>query len=88
MNLLRDWIVRSGSIKHARPFARFEIMTLTIQQIRKTMANLATIIETAPDGQKYWPLFEGLERELATRLDRSARLAAARGAVRRDEIDG
>jgi len=63
-------------------------MPLTIQQIRKTMANLATIIETALDGQKYWPLFERLERELATRLDRSARLAAAHGAVRRDEIDG
>lgn len=56
-------------------------MTATVPQIRKAMADLAGIIETRPDGDKYWPIFERLERELSTRDTRSARLAAARAAV-------
>ena len=56
-------------------------MTVTVQQIRKAMADLAGIIETSPDGDKYWPIFERLERELSTRDTRAARLAAARAAV-------
>lgn len=56
-------------------------MTLTVPQIKQTLADLATIIETAPDGEKYWPLFDRMERELAAREGRNARLAAARAAV-------
>ena len=56
-------------------------MTATVPQIKKTLADLATIIETAPDGEKYWPLFDRMERELAMRDTRSARLAAARAAA-------
>lgn len=53
-------------------------MTVTVPQIKKAMADLAVIIETAPEGETYWPIFERLERELATRDTRAARLAAAR----------
>ena len=52
------------------------------------MAITACVIETEPDGDRYWPIFDRLERELAMRLDRSARLADARAAVRRDETNG
>jgi len=55
-------------------------MTLTIQEIRKCLADLATIIETAPEGDKYWPLFDRMERELALAESRRARLHAARAA--------
>lgn len=57
-------------------------MTATVTDIKKAMADLADIIETSPHGDKYWPIFERLERELATRDTRSARLAAARQAAR------
>ena len=57
----------------------------TVQQIRTAMASLAGIIETSPRGDKYWPIFERLERELATCDTRSARLAAARAAVNLEE---
>lgn len=53
-------------------------MTATVPQIRQAMADLAGIIETSPHGDKYWPIFERLERELANRDTRAARLAAAR----------
>lgn len=53
-------------------------MAVTVQQIRKAMADLATIIETAPEGEKYWPWFERLERKLALREGRKERLEAAR----------
>ena len=53
-------------------------MALTIQQIRKCLADLATIIETTPEGEKCWPLFERMERELALAQSRKARLDAAR----------
>ncbi|WP_085044306.1 hypothetical protein [Ensifer aridi] len=56
-------------------------MTATVPQIRKAMADLAGIIETSPNGDTYWPIFERLERELASRDTRAARLAAARMAV-------
>jgi hypothetical protein len=56
-------------------------MTATVQQIKKAMADLAAIIETSPRGDRAWPIFERLERELATRDTRAARLAAARAAV-------
>jgi len=56
-------------------------MTATVPQIKKAMADLADIIETSPRGDKYWPIFERLERELASMDTRSARLAAARAAV-------
>jgi hypothetical protein len=45
------------------------------------MADLAGIIEASPVGDKYWPIFERLERELATRDTRAERLAAARRAI-------
>lgn len=53
----------------------------TVPQIRKAMADLAVIIETSPRGDKYWPIFERLERELSSRDTRAARLASARAAV-------
>jgi hypothetical protein len=56
-------------------------MTATVSQILKARAQLAEIIETSPHGEKYWPIFERLERELAARDNKSARLAAARAAV-------
>lgn len=56
-------------------------MTATVTDIRKAMADLAGIIETSPVGDRYWPIFERLERELATRDTRAERLAAARRAV-------
>lgn len=52
-------------------------MSVTIDQIRHAMAILANVIETHPDGEKAWPIFERLERELAMRQDREARLKAA-----------
>lgn len=59
----------------------------TVQDITRHMARVAKAIETQARGQMYWLLFERLERELAMRLDRSARLADARAAVRQDEAD-
>lgn len=56
-------------------------MTATVPQIKRAMADLAGIIETSSNGEAYWPIFERLERELAVRDTRSARLAAARQAV-------
>ncbi|MBY5863239.1 hypothetical protein [Rhizobium leguminosarum] len=56
-------------------------MTATVTDIRKAMADLAAIIEASPVGDKYWPIFERLEREIATRDTRAERLAAARRAV-------
>ncbi|MFS8052334.1 hypothetical protein QD357_05850 [Rhizobium sp. BR 317] len=53
-------------------------MTVTIDQIRQTMAILAEFIERSPNGEKAWPIFERLERELALREDRAARLAKAK----------
>jgi len=50
----------------------------SVTQIREAMADLAHIIETSPAGDKYWPIFDRLERELASRDTRSARLAAAK----------
>lgn len=52
-------------------------MTATIDQIRKALKDLAGVIETSPSGDRYWPIFERLERELVTRKDRAARLKAA-----------
>jgi hypothetical protein len=54
----------------------------TVPQIREAMATLAGIIEASPTGDKYWPIFERLERELSSRDTRAARLAAAKAAVR------
>lgn len=51
---------------------------ISVDQIRDSMAKLAHIIERSADGEKYWPIFERLEGELASRDTRSARLAAAR----------
>lgn len=59
-------------------------MAVTADQIRKAMAQLAEIIERSPFGDRYWPYFERLERELALRVDRAARLAKAKAAVGRD----
>ena len=56
-------------------------MTATPQDIKRAMADLAGIIETSPHGDKYWPIFERLERELATQDTRAARLAAAKRAA-------
>lgn len=56
-------------------------MTATVAQIKTALADLAGIIETSPNGDRYWPIFERLERELASRDTRAARLAAARQAV-------
>jgi len=56
-------------------------VTVSIEQIRQAMAIVARIIETHPDGEKAWPWFERLERELATRGDRAARITAARSTV-------
>jgi len=52
-------------------------LTVTVDQIRKAMAITARVIETEPYGEKVWPIFERLERELAVREDRDARLKAA-----------
>jgi len=60
-------------------------MTATVPQIKKAMADLAVIIETFPNGDRAWPIFERLERELATRDTRAARLAAARMAVMNEQ---
>lgn len=46
------------------------------------MASVAEAIEKTPRGQMYWPTFERLELELATRLDRQERLDKARSAIR------
>lgn len=56
-------------------------MTATVPQIKRAMSIIANVIETDPDGEKAWPLFERLERELASRDSRGARLAAARQGV-------
>ncbi|WP_234836364.1 hypothetical protein [Sinorhizobium meliloti] len=53
-------------------------MKITVDQIRRAMRDLAGIIDMSPDGERYWPIFERLERELVTREDRAARLKAAR----------
>lgn len=55
---------------------------ISVAQIRDSMAKLADIIERSADGDKYWPIFERLESELASRDTRSARLAAARSGAR------
>ena len=52
-------------------------MAVTVDQIKRAMALLANIIETAPEGEVYWPIFERLERELVLRENRAARLKAA-----------
>lgn len=56
-------------------------MTASVTDIKRAMADLAGIIEKSPVGDKYWPIFERLERELASRDTRSARLAAAKAAM-------
>ncbi|TCU18804.1 hypothetical protein [Rhizobium sullae] len=56
-------------------------MVTTVGEIKKAMAILADIIETSPHGEKYWPIFERLERELAVKVNRAERLAAAKAAV-------
>lgn len=51
---------------------------VTEAQIRTGLAQLACIMQSHPRGEKLWPLFERLERELADAIDRKSRLAAAR----------
>jgi hypothetical protein len=57
---------------------------VTVEQIREGMATIAQIIDEEPSGEKLWPIFERLERELAARTDRKERLAAARATVASD----
>lgn len=57
-------------------------MSVTVEQIKKAMGNLAEIIELSPVGDAYWPIFERLERELAIRENRAERLAAAKEAAK------
>lgn len=61
-------------------------MTVTVAQIKTAMGVVATAIETRPEGEKYWPIFERLERELVAREGRASRLAAARAAVQEARI--
>lgn len=50
---------------------------VTEAQIREGMATLARIMQEHPQGEKLWPLFERLERELAQCQSKKSRLAAA-----------
>ncbi|SOC42480.1 hypothetical protein SAMN05892877_11022 [Rhizobium subbaraonis] len=50
---------------------------VTEKQIREGMATLARIMQEHPNGEKFWPLFERLERELALCQSKKSRLAAA-----------
>lgn len=54
---------------------------VTLEDICIAMAQLAAIIERSPHGEKYWPIFERLEREKEARESRSHRLAAAKAAA-------
>lgn len=60
---------------------------VTLDNVDKALAGLADIIEQDPDGDKYWPLFERLERMRDKLVSRKRRLTAARqryGATRAD----
>lgn len=46
-------------------------------RIRVALKQLSGIMQKSRYAEKYWPIFERLERELALRVDRAARLKAA-----------
>lgn len=51
-----------------------------VTTIDNALAYLAELIDTRPEGEAYWPIFERLERERDTRRSREARLREARRA--------
>ncbi|KQU79845.1 hypothetical protein ASD00_36180 [Ensifer sp. Root31] len=51
---------------------------VTEDDLREAMANCALIMEQESWGDKLWPIFERLERELEAMRSKTDRLAAAR----------
>ena len=52
-----------------------------LDRLDSALAQLADIIESAPQGDLYWPIFDRLERERESAGGRAQRLAAARHRV-------
>lgn len=55
---------------------------VTIENIDIALAQCAHLIETMPDGEKLWPIFDRLERERELLTCKQDRLAAAKARVR------
>lgn len=53
-----------------------------IADIEKALTYLAELIQTRPEGEAYWPIFERLERERDVRISRQERLQSARAKER------
>lgn len=60
---------------------------VTIERIEAAMEKLLDIIETLPDTDCLWPIYERFERERETLISQGDRVAAARRRLRKARPD-
>ncbi|MER8430043.1 hypothetical protein [Mesorhizobium caraganae] len=61
-----------GGLERSRAEAMF------LPRVERALAYVAHLIETRPEGESYWPIFERLEREREQLASRADRLRAAK----------
>lgn len=60
---------------------RSDAKVLFLPRVEKALAYVAHLIETRPEGESYWPIFERLEHEREQLASRADRLRAAKGRI-------